>query len=231
MRRLAPALAGLLLALALPLTASAHNITNVQVDCDGHAILVSGKLFASEPATVTVTGPGGYSESFFADQDAEWTVTLPLGPNGDYAHQLAGCQPRRSTSRSIARRRPRRRHAPARADRDGDGDRRRRRRPRPRRRRRPRLHRDADRDPTETADGDADSDADCDVRTRDQPLRGSVRELERHAAHPRPGPVVGLHLLLNNVEVQADANGYVAVAAGHLSLDGPQRRPGRAGVG
>ncbi len=84
MRRLVPVLAGLLLALLIPLTASAHDITNVQVDCDGHAILVSGKSFASEPATVTVTGPGGYSESFHADQDAEWTVSLPLGPNGDY---------------------------------------------------------------------------------------------------------------------------------------------------
>ena len=84
MYRFAPVLAGLLLVLLMPLTASAHDITNVQVDCDGHAILVSGKSFASEPATVTVTGPGGYSESFFADQDAEWTLSLPLGPNGDY---------------------------------------------------------------------------------------------------------------------------------------------------
>ena len=82
MRRLAPVLAGFLLALAMPLAASAHSITNVQVDCDGHAIVVTGKLFGSEPATVTVTGPGGYSQSFFADQDAEWTVSLPLGPNG-----------------------------------------------------------------------------------------------------------------------------------------------------
>jgi hypothetical protein len=90
MPRLAPALAGLLLALALPLTASAHTITNVQVDCAGHAINVSGKLFAADAATVTVTGPGGYSQSFFADQDAEWTVKLPLGPNGDYVIDWTG---------------------------------------------------------------------------------------------------------------------------------------------
>jgi hypothetical protein len=85
MRRLLPAVAGLLLALALPTLASAHEITNVDVDCDGQAIHVSGKLFGQDGgATVTVTGPDGYSESFFADQDEEWTVDLPLGHDGAY---------------------------------------------------------------------------------------------------------------------------------------------------
>src|SRR4051794_31054366 len=90
MRRLAPAVAGFLLALALPLAASAHDITNVQVNCSDHTIDVSGRLFAEDAATVTVTGPGGYSQSFFADQDAEWTVTLPLGPNGAYVIDWPG---------------------------------------------------------------------------------------------------------------------------------------------
>ncbi len=85
MRRLLPAAAGLWLALALPILASAHEITNVDVDCDSQAIHVSGKLFGQDGgATVTVTGPDGYSESFFADQDAEWTVDLPLGHDGSY---------------------------------------------------------------------------------------------------------------------------------------------------
>jgi len=83
-------MAGFLLALAWPIAASAHEITNVQVDCAGHSIEVSGQLFAADAATVTVTGPGGYSQSFFADQDAEWTVTLPLGPNGAYVIDWPG---------------------------------------------------------------------------------------------------------------------------------------------
>ena len=91
MRRLAPAIAGLLLALGLPMAVSAHSITNVQVDCAGHMITVSGQLFAADAATVTVTGPGGYSQSFFADQDA-WTVTLPLGPNGQYVIDWPGAE-------------------------------------------------------------------------------------------------------------------------------------------
>ena len=82
MRRLLPAAAGILFALAVPAIASAHEITDVHVDCDGNAIEVSGAFFGEEPATVTVTGPGGYSEAFFADQDAAWTVKLPLGANG-----------------------------------------------------------------------------------------------------------------------------------------------------
>ena len=85
MRRSLSAVAGLFLALSLPMLASAHEITDVQVDCDGQAIHVSGKLFGQDGgATVTVTGPDGYSESFLADQDEEWTVTLPLGPDGVY---------------------------------------------------------------------------------------------------------------------------------------------------
>jgi hypothetical protein len=85
MRRSLSAVAGLFLALSLPMLASAHEITDVQVDCDGQAIHVSGKLFGQDGgATVTVTGPDGYSESFLADQDEEWTVTLPLGPDGAY---------------------------------------------------------------------------------------------------------------------------------------------------
>src|SRR6478752_1503133 len=91
MRRFAPAIAGLLLALGLPMAVSAHSITNVQVDCAGHTITVSGQLFAADAATVTVTGPGGYSQSFFADQDA-WTVTLPLGPNGQYVIDWPGAE-------------------------------------------------------------------------------------------------------------------------------------------
>jgi hypothetical protein len=90
MRRLAPAIAGFLLALGLPLAVSAHDITNVQADCAGQVINVSGQFFAADAATVTVTGPGGYSQSFFADQDAEWTVALPLGPNGQYVIDWPG---------------------------------------------------------------------------------------------------------------------------------------------
>lgn len=91
MRRRLPAAAGLLLALALPMLVSAHEITEVQVDCDGQAIHVSGKLFGQDGgATVTVTGPDGYSESFLADQDEEWTVTLPLGPDEGVAPTPTG---------------------------------------------------------------------------------------------------------------------------------------------
>ena len=86
MRRALPAVAGLILTLALPGLASAHEITNVDVDCDGQSIHVSGKLFGQDGgATVTVTGPDSYLESFFADQDEEWTVELPLGADGAYA--------------------------------------------------------------------------------------------------------------------------------------------------
>jgi hypothetical protein len=83
--RLLPAAAGLLLALALPMLAAGHEITDVDVDCDGEAIRITGKLFGQDGgATVTVTGPDGYVQSFFADQDDEWTVSLPLGPDGEY---------------------------------------------------------------------------------------------------------------------------------------------------
>ncbi len=86
MRLRLPVLAGLLLILAMPLTVAAHEITDVTVDCEGEAILVSGRLFGQDGgATVTVTGPDGYSQSFFADQDDPWTVSLPLGPDGEYA--------------------------------------------------------------------------------------------------------------------------------------------------
>jgi hypothetical protein len=72
--------------LALPTLVAAHEITHVDVDCDGEAIVVHGKLFAQDDGgrTVTVTGPGGYLQTFFADQDEPWSMTLPLGPDGDY---------------------------------------------------------------------------------------------------------------------------------------------------
>ena len=80
-----PAAAGLLLALALPILASAHEITNVDVDCETQSVHVTGKMFAVHGgATVTVTGPEGYLQSFFADKDEAWTVTLPLGADGTY---------------------------------------------------------------------------------------------------------------------------------------------------
>ena len=80
-----PAAAGLLLALALPILVSAHEIVNVDVDCDAQTIDVTSKDFGAEGGvTVSVTGPDGYMQSFFADQDAEWTVTVPLGHNGSY---------------------------------------------------------------------------------------------------------------------------------------------------
>ena len=85
--RIGLAVAGGLLTLALvPSVASAHEITDVQVDCEAQTIAITGEMFAENGGkTVTVTGPEGYIQEFFADQDPSWTVTVPLGPNGDYS--------------------------------------------------------------------------------------------------------------------------------------------------
>jgi hypothetical protein len=86
MRKVLSLLAGTLVLLAVPAAVAAHEVTDVDVDCDGESIHVSLKLFAEDGGReVTVTGPDGYLEVFFADQDVEWTVTLPLGPNGEYS--------------------------------------------------------------------------------------------------------------------------------------------------
>jgi hypothetical protein len=79
-------LGGLLAMAFVPSVVTAHEITDIQVDCEGQAIVVSGKLFGQDGGkTVTVTGPDGYLETFVADQDELWSVALPLGPNGDYS--------------------------------------------------------------------------------------------------------------------------------------------------
>lgn len=77
-----------LVVLAFPASTFAHEITKVDVDCEGQTIEVSGKLFAElGPIEVTVEGPPGsdYSETFLVETNDEWTKTLPLGPNGDYS--------------------------------------------------------------------------------------------------------------------------------------------------
>jgi len=86
--RTGAALGCLLAFLLLPNLVSAHQITDVQVDCPGKAIVVSGNGFGaagSGPITLTVTGPEGYLESAMVPAVIAWTVSLPLGPSGEYA--------------------------------------------------------------------------------------------------------------------------------------------------
>lgn len=83
----AAALGGLLALLLFAGVASANDITDVQVDCAGQAILVSGESFGGDAGvavTVTVSGPDGYVQTFVAEPTVPWTVSLPLGPSGDY---------------------------------------------------------------------------------------------------------------------------------------------------
>jgi hypothetical protein len=83
------ALGGLLslLLVLLPGVVSAHQITDVQVDCPGKAIVVSGESFVGDGGsgvTFTVSGPEDYLQTFVAEPDVPWTVSLPLGPSGTY---------------------------------------------------------------------------------------------------------------------------------------------------
>ena len=83
----AAVLGGLLALLLLPGVVSAHDITDVQVDCTDKSILVSGESFGGDDGiavTVTVSGPEGYLQTFVAEPRVPWTVSLPLGPSGDY---------------------------------------------------------------------------------------------------------------------------------------------------
>jgi len=73
--------------LALPTVVSAHEITHIKVDCPGGVIIVSGQGFADESGgavTVTVAGPKSYQQTFDAQPNDSWTVSLPLGPSGSY---------------------------------------------------------------------------------------------------------------------------------------------------
>jgi hypothetical protein len=87
--RSAAALGGLLALILLPGVVSANDITDVRVDCDGGAILISGRSFPAD-VTVTVSGPKGYVQTFVADEDVAWAVSLPLGPSGSYAIDWPG---------------------------------------------------------------------------------------------------------------------------------------------
>jgi hypothetical protein len=86
----AAVLGGLLVLLLLPGVVSAHEITNVQVDCADKSILVSGEGLGGDDGiavTVTVSGPEGYVQTFGAEPRVSWTVSLPLGPSGIYTIQ------------------------------------------------------------------------------------------------------------------------------------------------
>ena len=83
-RRLAIGGAAALL-LALPAATTAHEISAVNVDCEGDAITVEGILFGETlPIDVTVTGPEGYLQVVTVTTDS-FSATLPLGPNGEYS--------------------------------------------------------------------------------------------------------------------------------------------------
>jgi hypothetical protein len=78
---------GLLVLLLLPGVVSAHEITDVHVDCADRSIVVSGDSFGGGDGTgvtVTVSGPEGYVQTFVAEPSVPWTVSLPLGPSGIY---------------------------------------------------------------------------------------------------------------------------------------------------
>lgn len=80
--------AAIVMLLALAPAVLAHEVA-IEVVC-GQGITVNGIFFTGNPADseplrspVTVTGPGGYSESFEVTE-ATWSHTFPLGPNGAY---------------------------------------------------------------------------------------------------------------------------------------------------
>ena len=91
--RSAAAIGGLLALLLLPSVVSAHDITDVQIDCAGGAIVVSGTSFGEDggdAVTVTVSGPDGYVQTFAVEPVVPWTVSLPLGPSGTYTIDWPG---------------------------------------------------------------------------------------------------------------------------------------------
>ena len=91
--RSAAAIGGLLALLLVPAVVSAHDITDVQIDCAGGAIVVSGTSFGEgggDAVTVTVSGPDGYVQTFAVEPVVPWTVSLPLGPSGSYTIDWPG---------------------------------------------------------------------------------------------------------------------------------------------
>lgn len=79
-RHLRALVAAAIATIGLAASVSAHDITGVDVSCDGQLIVVHGVNFPA--TTVQVSGPHAYSAHF--DVQGNWTHQLALGQDGEY---------------------------------------------------------------------------------------------------------------------------------------------------